>query len=376
MGACASMTGTAVSVHVYTIVDAEEDPLFAMMALPYGVRGVYLCTVKVGNSEFAFDAGDRPPPPASQARPAVPARHTGAAAPAAPPPTTTQTPAPGQPPAGRKGGIITFPARRVHRSSKPPENLHGAESVSGMKGDIAMGTTALSRAAVERIVDELRSAFNASTYNLEKCNPNHFADALCRKLVGKGLPEWCNHAASVGAQLGLDLDASLADIARFTRGLSSEPQLRPTSQQPHRAAAPAARQNGGGGVLGGLFGGGGRAGGGGGGHPSAVVIRRGGALSSSRARSAEEEEAAAAAGAMVLGLATAMVAISLAEAIVAADQDQGRRHAGGARAQPAQEGNWFGGLFGSSTPQSQAPQRQRPGAAATAAGARFEEVSE
>lgn len=199
MGQCASAaTGRyPVSVHVYTIIDGDEDPLFGLMAGAYGVQGIYMTTVKYGGMEYVFDSGHRPPPaPASAGAAGAPAPPSRTAA---PPASGTATQPPASAPAAatpqRKGGIRSYKARRVHASSKPPADVHGADSVRGMKGEIPMGTTTVTRKQLAAIIAEFGAMFNESTYDLRTRNPNHFADALCQKLVGKGLPEWVNRAA-------------------------------------------------------------------------------------------------------------------------------------------------------------------------------------
>lgn len=178
MGNCASAaTGRyPVSVHVYTLVDGEEEPLFGLMGAAFGVEGIYLATVKVGGKEYIFDGGDRTP------QPAAPQSADGVA----PPPAAA---------APRKGGIRSYKARRVRAGSKPPADVHGADSVRGLKGELPMGVSALSPKALQAALTELSATYNADSYNLRTCNPNHFADALCHKLVGAGLPEWVNRAA-------------------------------------------------------------------------------------------------------------------------------------------------------------------------------------
>ncbi|KAJ1629361.1 hypothetical protein T492DRAFT_629594 [Pavlovales sp. CCMP2436] len=74
-------------------------------------------------------------------------------------------------------------------------DVHGAEGVRGLKGELPMGTTEATPAQLRDILEELRKEFTPEAYDLQARNPNHFADALCRRLVGKGLPVWANNAA-------------------------------------------------------------------------------------------------------------------------------------------------------------------------------------
>jgi hypothetical protein len=186
-----STAANDVAVRVYTIVDGESDPLFGIVATMYGVTGVYLCTVRVGGKEYVFDA------PRSRGKPAA-AQPSAAGMPAAPAGTPRiEGPRIAAGAAGARvgGGIRSYRPRRVHHSSKPPADVHGADSVVGLKGEIPMGATQLTPVAIKQALEKLSATFNAQTYNLATCNPNHFADALCVELVGKGLPDWCNRAA-------------------------------------------------------------------------------------------------------------------------------------------------------------------------------------
>jgi hypothetical protein len=53
----------------------------------------------------------------------------------------------------------------------------------------------------DRIITDLKKEFPEGSYDLVKRNCNHFADALCNRLVQKGIPSWINRAASFGSSL-------------------------------------------------------------------------------------------------------------------------------------------------------------------------------
>lgn len=167
----------------------------------------------------------------------------------------------------------------------------------------------------------------------------------------------------IGTRLGLDLDATLADLAIATRNSSSPPAvgtLRPT-QRPAAAAAHGSVVGAGGGGMGGggLFGA----------RPAqarpaqqpAGMLVRTSRPTTAQQRAAEEDAAVA----MVLGLATAMVAVSIADAILSEAEARKRdRPFGGIL-----EG-WFGG-----GPQQSAQRPPAPGAAGVQGDAsRFEEI--
>lgn len=46
---------------------------------------------------------------------------------------------------------------------------------------------------------DLRDEFPGTKYNAIECNCNHFADAFCRVLVGRGLPDYVNRLAWLGS---------------------------------------------------------------------------------------------------------------------------------------------------------------------------------
>lgn len=233
MGAC--MSARSVVVHVYTIIDAEEDPLFAMMALPFGVTGVYITSVVVGGKEYVYDAHR----PAQAGAPAAEERPEGAPA----PPAAATAPTPERP-----GGVRSYAPRPRAPASKPPPDLYGADAVRGMKGVVEMGHTTKSRKEIEAILAELRATYTGEAYNLATRNPNHFSAELCARLgAQKQFPPWLNNASvralpaacrtrarrgcGSGVRAGGAGRASHSRAAHPTRAHARRP-LRPTMHHP------------------------------------------------------------------------------------------------------------------------------------------------
>ncbi|GAM82088.1 hypothetical protein ANO11243_000670 [Dothideomycetidae sp. 11243] len=66
---------------------------------------------------------------------------------------------------------------------------------------LRMGTSACTPAEAAHVVAVLSADFPGTGYDLLTRNCNHFTDALLRKLLGSGLPAWCNRAAAIGVAL-------------------------------------------------------------------------------------------------------------------------------------------------------------------------------
>jgi len=47
-------------------------------------------------------------------------------------------------------------------------------------------------------LDKLKEKYRGNTYNLIGRNCNHFANEFCRKILGKGIPNWVNRVACMG----------------------------------------------------------------------------------------------------------------------------------------------------------------------------------
>jgi hypothetical protein len=62
-----------------------------------------------------------------------------------------------------------------------------------------MGHTALSAEEVLAVVDRFRETWTNDTYDVLLRNCNHFTDALCRELLGSGIPRYVNRLARVAS---------------------------------------------------------------------------------------------------------------------------------------------------------------------------------
>eukprot|EP01068_Selenidium_serpulae_P003610 Selendium_serpulae@DN3191_c0_g1_i11.p1 len=58
-----------------------------------------------------------------------------------------------------------------------------------------MGNSDLQLRDVYRVLDELRVQFPGDSYDIIDNNCNDFSDALCKRLVGRGLPAYVNRLA-------------------------------------------------------------------------------------------------------------------------------------------------------------------------------------
>ena len=61
-------------------------------------------------------------------------------------------------------------------------------------------------------LDELKRTFVAKEYSLVSQNCNHFADALCWRLLGKRIPSYINRLARVGSWVKFILPQSLKSL--------------------------------------------------------------------------------------------------------------------------------------------------------------------
>lgn len=76
-----------------------------------------------------------------------------------------------------------------------PKEAPGAK----FREQIFMGVLDGGQAEIKMALDDLRSSFGPNDYNIIHKNCNHFASALCRKLVGVPIPGYVNRIAEVGA---------------------------------------------------------------------------------------------------------------------------------------------------------------------------------
>ncbi|CBZ55438.1 conserved hypothetical protein [Neospora caninum Liverpool] len=61
-----------------------------------------------------------------------------------------------------------------------------------------MGVCPMNRTQIAATIESLRREFAGENYHILERNCNHFSDALCRRLVGKGIPAYLNRAAWLG----------------------------------------------------------------------------------------------------------------------------------------------------------------------------------
>mmetsp|Transcript_44683 Transcript_44683/g.54692 ORF Transcript_44683/g.54692 Transcript_44683/m.54692 type:complete len:337 (+) Transcript_44683:56-1066(+) len=91
------------------------------------------------------------------------------------------------------GGDTSFSGVTVQRPKVPPP---GSGWTFYQTVDIA--PCRLSRDDAMRAIQELRSQFPASGYDLMARNCNHFSEALCQRLCSSGIPSWVNRLAGIG----------------------------------------------------------------------------------------------------------------------------------------------------------------------------------
>jgi hypothetical protein len=78
---------------------------------------------------------------------------------------------------------------------------------------IELGTFYGTSRDIDRAIDELRSSFHGSSYNLLTKNCNHFSDALCNKLLEKPIPGYVNRLANLGGMVSCLLPPTLTGQA-------------------------------------------------------------------------------------------------------------------------------------------------------------------
>ncbi|PFH33649.1 EREBP-4 family protein [Besnoitia besnoiti] len=74
------------------------------------------------------------------------------------------------------------------------EELEDAEFVYSLN----MGECAMTGGQIAAAIETLSRDFAGEHYHLLERNCNHFSDALCRRLVGRGIPAYINRAAWLG----------------------------------------------------------------------------------------------------------------------------------------------------------------------------------
>lgn len=93
--------------------------------------------------------------------------------------------------------------------SHPPKQAGGHQ----FRERVYLGDVMMGHREVETVVAGLRSSFPGEKYNVLSNNCNHFADALARELLGRGLPGWINRLAYLGSWFSCLLPASMTSEA-------------------------------------------------------------------------------------------------------------------------------------------------------------------
>lgn len=76
-------------------------------------------------------------------------------------------------------------------------NLADVTSVSPavqFRESLHMGNSNLTQAEIHQLVQKLGGAYKGNSYHLLQRNCNHFANDLCRQLVGKTAPRWVSES--------------------------------------------------------------------------------------------------------------------------------------------------------------------------------------
>lgn len=83
------------------------------------------------------------------------------------------------------GATYAFLAKRgvVQLAGPPP---------AGLRARVLIGVTDLDRDGIEDVLTDLRRAFKADGYDRVGRNSNNFAQELCLRLTGRGIPDWVN----------------------------------------------------------------------------------------------------------------------------------------------------------------------------------------
>lgn len=91
--------------------------------------------------------------------------------------------------------LRSTPMFQSARSPDPhPEEMEDAVFAYALD----MGDCYMTGQEIATAVDTLRREFAGENYHILEKNCNHFSDALCKRLVGKGVPSYINRAAWLG----------------------------------------------------------------------------------------------------------------------------------------------------------------------------------
>ncbi|CAK9035604.1 Desumoylating isopeptidase 1 homolog (DeSI-1) (Polyubiquitinated substrate transporter) (POST) [Durusdinium trenchii] len=83
----------------------------------------------------------------------------------------------------------------VHCSSPRQHPQHN------FRETLVLGTTTLSRTEVAKLLESMVDEYPGNSYHLIRCNCNHFASDLCRRLGVGDLPAWVERLAWIGESL-------------------------------------------------------------------------------------------------------------------------------------------------------------------------------
>jgi hypothetical protein len=89
-----------------------------------------------------------------------------------------------------------------------------AEQLGKFKSSVDMGCHVASAQDFQQAIAELRREFPEGSYDLVKKNCNNFSDAMCKKLLRKGIPAWVNRAAMFGSTILKPSDEQRAKAAK------------------------------------------------------------------------------------------------------------------------------------------------------------------
>jgi hypothetical protein len=89
--------------------------------------------------------------------------------------------------------------------SIPPRS----ETGMALRETLLLGTLNCSQRELQRAIDEVSAEFESSDYDILRRNCNDFSNALCTRLLGKGIPRYINRVAKVGACFSCLLPSSL-----------------------------------------------------------------------------------------------------------------------------------------------------------------------
>ncbi|EFJ49855.1 hypothetical protein VOLCADRAFT_73996 [Volvox carteri f. nagariensis] len=66
---------------------------------------------------------------------------------------------------------------------------------------IPMGETTMTQQEIHHLVQRMGNEYKGNNYHLLQRNCNHFANDLCRQLVGRDAPSWINRLAGIAVML-------------------------------------------------------------------------------------------------------------------------------------------------------------------------------